>query len=224
MVTNHCNEYPPSLPSRLSKVAVVRAHEKYKALFDVIGPAKINVAIDLPFLPSCKPNVLHINESNDFSKALRHEGTILICPLLMRPIWDQDYEAILNNVLEAYDTEEFQLIKERDYALLNELRWFLIYKFSTSLDWEGSVEEARTVVTLQIFAALLHFHFNEDNIELIVLKQESFSNPDSHAMWCYTSSEISDLFNPDIVPEMDDLLKEVWASMVNAANKGKGEN
>lgn len=116
------------------------------------------------------------------------------------------------------------MVKEREYAFLNELKWFLIFKFSESLDWEGSADETRTLAMLSIFATLLQFYFAENSPELIVLEREAFSTIDPAAKWDYVTSEIRALFDLDCVPEMDQLLEAVWASMVIAAKQGKAGN
>ena len=223
MVTDYCFDDSVLMPARLSKVAITRAHQKYEALFSIIGPAQINVTMDLPFLHSVKPTVLHTGKRTDDAHILERYGSILICPLLMGPRWDLDHDTVLRGLGTLYEFEDAEMIKGRDYALLNELKWFLVWKYSTDLDWEGCDDEARTLAMLKGFATLLRFCFNENNAELIALEQETFPTTDPEEKCGYVTSVIQELFDPNQMPEMDDLLKEVWASMVNAANKDRGE-
>ena len=215
MFTNNYYAYSEGLPAKLSKVSIIRAHRKYNMLFDVVGSAKINYSVEPLFL---NPNRFIHKESDSVT-----EGGVLICPLMLLPEWGGNCcNEVMVDAGRVWEEVEGNRIEERDYALLNEMKWFLLFKHSTDVDWEGSYAESRTVVTLQIFAILLHLwhrpYFPDD------VREEMSTDH----KWDLIEDQAKNLFQThpgeNVMPVMDDVLAYHWQCMVKEANEGRSSS
>ena len=166
------------VPAPISLAAFAHATAHYHHLFDVIDPPTIYRKVDV------------INDATNNRDSVCGRTQYMICPILLYPEWSNaTCNGVLTDAGKVWDHFGGYHIPERDYALLNELKWFLVYKYNTDLKWMGSCGEARIVEALRAFATVLDLVHGE--------KQSEYAPEDMDDFWDCVEDITDKLFQDD---------------------------